>query len=63
MTTNVIATLLDRKRLVIATGTSRCPKLLERLFEGPVDLVIRSAIQNPYFLQSVDETSAALYEA
>ena len=36
---------------------------LERLFEGPVDLVVRSAIKNPYFLHSVDETSTALYEA
>lgn len=36
---------------------------LERLFERPVDLVIRTAIKNPYFLQSVNETSTALYEA
>ena len=36
---------------------------LESLFEGPVDLVVRSAIKNPYFLESVDETSTVLYEA
>ena len=36
---------------------------LESLFEGPVDLVGRSAIKNPYFLESVDETSTVLYEA
>ena len=36
---------------------------LEELFEMPVDLVVRSAIQNPYFLESVDETRAVLYEA
>lgn len=36
---------------------------LERLFGRPVDLVVRSAIKNPYFLESVDETSTALYEA
>ena len=36
---------------------------LEELFEMPVDLVVRSAIQNPYFLESVDQTRAALYEA
>ena len=36
---------------------------LERLFGGPVDLVVRSAIKNPYFLESVDETRVELYEA
>ena len=36
---------------------------LEDLFEMPVDLVVRSAIRNPYFLESVDRTGAALYEA
>ena len=36
---------------------------LEGLFGGRIDLVVRSAIRNPYFLQSVDDTSTALYEA
>ena len=36
---------------------------LERLFEIPVDLVVRSAIRNPYFLQSVEETRTSIYEA
>ena len=36
---------------------------LEELFGMPVDLVVRSAIRNPYFLESVDSTRAALYEA
>ena len=36
---------------------------LERLLGGPVELVVCSAIKNPYFLQSVEQTSAPLYEA
>lgn len=36
---------------------------LERLFEGPIDLVVRSAMKNPYFLQSVEETRVPVYEA
>ncbi|MEX2650407.1 MAG: nucleotidyltransferase domain-containing protein [Alphaproteobacteria bacterium] len=36
---------------------------LERLFGRPVDLVVGSAIRNPYFRQSVDETKALLYAA
>ena len=35
---------------------------LERLFGCPVDLVIGSAIKNPYFLQSVEKTRTAVYE-
>ena len=36
---------------------------LEGLFGRPVELVVRSAIRNPYFLQAVDETRTPLYEA
>ena len=36
---------------------------LELLFGKPVDLVVRSAIRNPYFLQSVEETRTCIYEA
>ena len=36
---------------------------LEQLFGKPVDLVIRSAIENPYFLQSIEETRKLIYEA
>ncbi len=36
---------------------------LERLFEGPVDLVVDSAIQNPFFRQRVEETRTPLYAA
>lgn len=36
---------------------------LEELFGVPVDLVVRSAIKNPYFLQSVELTRTPLYEA
>ena len=36
---------------------------LERLLGGPVELVVGSAIKNPYFRQSVEHTSALLYEA
>ena len=36
---------------------------LERLLGGPVELVVGSAIKNPFFLQSVEQTSALLYEA
>ncbi len=33
------------------------------LFGRPVDLVVASAIKNPYFLQSVEKTRAPIYEA
>ncbi len=36
---------------------------LERLFGCPVDLVVDSAITNPYFRQSVDETRSLIYAA
>ncbi len=34
---------------------------LERLFGKPVDLVIGSAIRNPYFLESVEKTRTPVY--
>src|SRR3974377_128689 len=36
---------------------------LERLFRRHVDLVVDSAIQNPYFRQSVDLTRTLVYAA
>jgi predicted nucleotidyltransferase len=36
---------------------------LEALFGRPVDLVVASAIRNPYFRESVDKTRALLYAA
>ena len=36
---------------------------LERLFGRPVDLVVGSAIKNPFFLQSVEQTRTPVYEA
>jgi hypothetical protein len=36
---------------------------LEKLFGRPVDLVANSAIKNPYFRQSIQETKALLYAA
>jgi predicted nucleotidyltransferase len=36
---------------------------LEALFGRPVDLVVASAIKNPYFRESVERTKAVLYGA
>jgi predicted nucleotidyltransferase len=36
---------------------------LQALYKRPVDLVVASAIQNPYFLQSVQQTRTLLYAA
>jgi uncharacterized protein len=36
---------------------------LERLFDRPVDLVVASAIRNPYFRESVDRNKTLLYAA
>ena len=36
---------------------------LEQLFGQPVDLVVASAIKNPYFRESVDRSKALLYAA
>jgi hypothetical protein len=36
---------------------------LEQLFHRPVDLVVESAIKNPYFRESVDRSKTLLYAA
>jgi len=36
---------------------------LERLFGRPVDLVVESAIRNPYFREAVEKTKTLLYAA
>ena len=36
---------------------------LERLFKHKVDLVVGSAIKNPYFREAVEKTKALLYAA
>ncbi len=36
---------------------------LEALYGRPVDLVVASAIRNPFFLQSVERTRTLLYAA
>lgn len=36
---------------------------LEDLFARPIDLVMASAIKNPYFRQSVDETKVLVFAA
>ncbi len=36
---------------------------LERLFGRPVDLVVASAIKNPFFRESVERSKALLYAA
>jgi len=36
---------------------------LEAVFQRPVDLVVDSAIQNPYFREAVDSTRTPIYEA
>ena len=36
---------------------------LQQLFGHPVDLVVESAIKNPYFRQSVERTRTPVYEA
>jgi uncharacterized protein len=38
-------------------------KTLERLFGRPVDLVMHSALKNPYFIRSVNRTRTVLYAA
>jgi hypothetical protein len=36
---------------------------LEQLFGRPVDLVVGSAIRNPYFRQSIEQSKALVYAA
>ena len=36
---------------------------LQRLFGRPVDLVVESAIENPYFLEAIEATRMSVYEA
>ena len=35
---------------------------LQQLFDRPVDLVVESAIRNPYFLEAVEATRTSVYE-
>ena len=35
---------------------------LQQLFNKPVDLVVESAIRNPYFSEAVEATRATIYE-
>ena len=46
-----------------ATAFFGFKEALERLFGRSVDLVVASAIRNPYFLQSVEQGKALLYAA
>jgi hypothetical protein len=46
-----------------ATAFFGFKEALERLFGRSVDLVVPSAIRNPYFLQSVEQGKALLYAA
>jgi uncharacterized protein len=46
-----------------ATAFFGFKEALERLFARPVDLVVPSAIRNPYFRQSVEQGKALLYAA
>lgn len=36
---------------------------LERLLERPVDLVVASAISNPYFLEAIEATRLSMYDS
>ncbi|MCP3957954.1 MAG: hypothetical protein GY719_08890 [bacterium] len=36
---------------------------LESLFDRPVDLVELSAVNNPYFLQAIEDSGIVMYEA
>jgi predicted nucleotidyltransferase len=36
---------------------------LEKLFRRPVDLLVKSAIRNPYFRESVENTKISVYVA
>jgi uncharacterized protein len=46
-----------------ATAFFAFKESLERLFDRPVDLVVTSAIRNPYFLESVERSKTLLYAA
>jgi uncharacterized protein len=46
-----------------ATAFFGFKEALERLFKRPVDLVVPSAIRNPYFRQSVEQSTSLLYAA
>ncbi|MGD0478651.1 MAG: nucleotidyltransferase domain-containing protein [Terracidiphilus sp.] len=46
-----------------ATAFFGFKEALEGLFERPVDLVVASAIRNPYFRQSIEQSKTLLYAA
>jgi len=46
-----------------ATAFFEFKESLERLFDRPVDLVVASAIRNPYFRRSIERSKALLYAA
>jgi hypothetical protein len=58
--------LVDFKNFTIHNAADRFFDLLfdlEKLFDRKVDLVLDSAIQNPYFRKSVDQERVNLYAA
>jgi hypothetical protein len=46
-----------------ATAFFGFKEALEQLFGRPVDLVVASAIRNPYFRRSIEQSKALLYAA
>jgi uncharacterized protein len=46
-----------------ATAFFAFKEALEQLFGRPTDLIVASAIRNPYFLRSIEQSKALLYAA
>jgi len=46
-----------------ATAFFGFKEAIEQLFSRPVDLVVLSAIRNPYFLRNIEQSKALLYAA
>jgi uncharacterized protein len=51
----------DRDPLAFADRYFGLAESLERLFERPVDLVMTSAVSNPYFLKDIAPSRTLLY--
>ena len=59
----VVEFLPDQKPVHLAWGKLALADDLEKLLERDVDLVRRSTIRNPYFLQVLDLSEYSLYDA
>lgn len=60
---DLLVTFQDLKLGEYAAAYFGLKEALEALFQRPVDLVVASAVKNPYFLEEIEKSRTLLYAA